>query len=184
MNFSNTILFIENMIEMVCIRKTSEADDPVVMDLIERTFRNVVGSWHLSIAEMRDSEFFIPELSLVAEMDDHRMVGHIYLIKVFINNVYPSLGLAHIAVAPEYQGLSIGSTMVEKAHQKAKELGYGSVVSLGCKRFLSKFGYQSVSDFGIHFPYGVVEDQCLIVELYPGALAEVRGMVNFPLEYM
>ena len=169
---------------MICIRKSERADYPAVMDLIKRAFQNVPGSRHLSLAEMHDSKFFIPELSLVAEIDEHKIVGHIYLIKVSINKSYPSLGLAQVAVAPEYQGLSIGSMMVEKAHQKAKELGYGSVVSLGCKRFLSKLGYHTVSDFGIHFPFGVVENQCLIVELYPGALAEVHGMVGFPLEYM
>jgi predicted N-acetyltransferase YhbS len=169
---------------MICIRKAEKADYPVVMDLIERTIRDVHGSGHLSLAEMRDSEYFVPELSLVAEFEGHKIVGHIYLIRVTINHTHPSLGLAQIIVSPEYQGLSIGSMMVEKAHQKAKELGYGSVVSLGCKRFLSKFGYHTVADFGIHFPYGVVEDQCLIVELIPGALDKVHGMVGFPLEYM
>jgi len=169
---------------MICIRKAEEANYPAVMDLIDRTFHNVPGIGYLPLREIRDSEFFVPELSLVAEIDDRKIVGHIYLIKVVINDVFPSLGLAHIAVDPEYQRLSIGSMMMEKAHQKARESGYGSVVSLGCKRFLSKFGYQEMSDFGIYFPYGVVEDQCLVVELYPGALAEVQGMVGFPLEYM
>jgi len=169
---------------MVSIRKSNDADYPQVMDITGRVFRNLQNSRHLSLAEMRGSKFFIPELSLVAEIDEHKIVGHIYLIKVSINNVYPSLGLAQIVVAPEYQRLSIGTMMLKKAHQKARELGYGSVVSLGHKRFLSKFGYQTVSDFGIRFPFGVVENQCLIVELYPGALTKVRGLVSYPLEYM
>ena len=169
---------------MICIRKANEADYPQVMDIIERAFRNVFNIGHLALAEMRGSKFFIPELSLVAEIDNHKIVGHIYLIKISISKAYPSLGLAQIAVAPEYQGLSIGSMMMEKAHQMAKELGYGSVISLGHKKFLSKFGYHTVADFGIRFPYGVVEDQCLAVELYPGALEKVSGMAHFPLEYM
>jgi len=103
---------------------------------------------------------------------------------VSVNYVYPSLGLAHVAVAPEYQGLTIGTLLVNHAHQKAKDLGYGSIISLGYKKFLSKFGYHTVADFGINFPYGVVQDQCLAVELYPGALAKVHGLVGFPLEYM
>jgi len=168
---------------MICIRKAESVDDPVVMDLYKRAFRNAPGNRHLSFTDMRDSKLFIPELSLVAEIDDHNIVGHIYLIKVTINHTYPSLGMAQIAVAPEYQGLSIGTMMVEKAHQKARELGYGSVISLGGKTFLSKFGYQSVTNFGIHFPFGVVESQCLVVELFPGALAKVQGMVSYPLEY-
>ena len=169
---------------MICIREAERADYPAVMDLIERAFRDVHENARLSLADMRDSEFFIPELSLVAEIDDHKLVGHIYLIKISINHTHPSLGLAHVAVAPEYQELSIGRMMLEKAHQKAIELGYGSVVSLGGKKFLSQFGYRKVADFGIYFPYGVDENQCLIVELYPGALSNVKGVVGFPLEYM
>ena len=169
---------------MICIRKANDADYPQVMDIIERVFRYKPYSGSLSLADMRSSKFFIPELSLVAEIDDQKIVGHIYLIKVSINRTYPSLGLAQVVVAPEYQELSIGSMLVEKAHQKAKELGYGSVVSLGYKKFLSKFGYNTVADFGIRFPYGVVENQCMVVELYPGALAKVHGLVSFPLEYM
>ena len=169
---------------MICIRKATEEDYPVVLDIIKRAYGNVPGYGYLSLMKMRDSELFIPELSLVAEKDDHKIVGHIYLVKAPINGACLSLGLAHIVVSPEYQMLSIGSMMMKKAHQKAKELGYGSVVSLGCKRFLSRFGYKIAADFGIHFPYGVVEDQCLIVELFPGALAEVHGLVDFPFEYM
>ena len=52
------------------------ADYPVVMDLIKRTFRHVQRSEHLSLAEMRDSGLFIPELSLVAEIDERKIVGH------------------------------------------------------------------------------------------------------------
>jgi len=169
---------------MIRIRKANEADYPAIMDVIKQALQNVNGYGYLSLAEIRSSELFIPDLSLVAENDEHKIVGHIFLVKVSINDTYPSLGLAQIVVAPEYQGLTIGSMLVAQAHQKAKELGYGSIVSLGCKGFLSRFGYHTVADFGIHFPYGVVENQCVIVELYPGALAKVRGIVSFPLEYL
>ena len=176
-------MLFKNSLEMIRIRKANEADYPTVIGLVERAFRNVHDSGHLSLTELRDSEFFMPELSIVAEIDGHKIVGYILLIKVSINGT-PSLGLAQVAVAPEYQELGIGTLLLNQAHQKARELGYGSVISLGCKRFLSKFGYHIVADFGIHFPYGVVQDQCLALELYPGALDEVQGLVGFPLEYM
>ena len=172
------------MIEKICIRKANEADYPQVMDIIGRAFRDEPYSGRLSLAEMRGTKFFIPELSLVAETDDHKIVGHIYLIKVFINRTFTSLGLAQVVVAPEHQRRRIGSLMMVNVHQKAKEMGYNSIVALGHKEFLSKFGYREAADFGIHFPYGVVEEQCLIVELSPGALTYVHGLVRFPFEYM
>ena len=156
---------------MIHIRKENEADYPHVMNIIERESGDVHRNRHISLAEMRSSEFFVPELSLVAEDDERKIAGHIYLIKILTHRIYPSLGIAHIVVAPEYQGLSIVAMMVEKAHQKAKELGYGSVVSLEYKKFLSKLGYYTVANLGIRFPYSVFENQCLIAELHPGALA-------------
>ena len=169
---------------MIRIRKANEADYPEVMALIKRVFWNVRGSGLMSLAKMRNSEFFIPELSLIAGTDDHKIVGHTFMIKVSIGDSCSSLGLAQVAVAPEHQGLTIGSLLVTHAHQKAKELGYGSVIALGGKSFLSGFGYRKMANFGIYFPYGVVEDQCLAVELYPGALTGIQGMVRFPLEYI
>jgi len=168
---------------MICIRQAVAADDHAIIDVVERAFQNVCcSSRHLPFEVSDDSDFFIPELSLVAEIDDHKIVGYIYLMEISIDCTFPSLGLARIAVAPEYQGLGIGSMMIEKAHQIAKELGYVSVISLGGKQFLSKFGYRTLVNFGIH--YGVFDNQCLAVELYPGAIAYVHGKVGLPLDYL
>jgi len=167
---------------MICIRKAKEADYPAITNLIEEAFRYELHGRHLSLAEMIDSDFYIPELSLVAEINNHKIIGHIYLIETSIDYTFLSLGLIQIAVTPEYQRMGIGSMMMKKAHQKAKELGYDSVIASGGEQFLSKFGYQTLDNFGIHC--GLVEDhRCLAVELYPGAMTNVRGKVAFPLEY-
>ena len=169
---------------MICIRKTDETDCPAVTELINRAFRDVRHSEYLSLTEMCGSGYFYPELSLVAEVGDHVIVGHIYLIEILIGYTYPSLGLVQVAVVPEFQGLGIGSLLVENAHQIAKELGYGSIISLGGKSFLRRFGYQSLSDFDIHYPCGIIKDGCFALELHPGALSKTHGKVAFPMEYL
>ncbi len=54
----------------------------------------------------RNLKVFIPELSLEAT-DNHKIVGHILFAKINIKdsngNQYESLGLAPMAVRPEYQ---------------------------------------------------------------------------------
>jgi predicted N-acetyltransferase YhbS len=173
--------------DMIDIRKANDADYPAIENVIERAFSRTRHSGyneHFPLTEVRHLDIFIPELSLVAEIDNREIVGHIYMIKTVIGNAYSSLGLAQVAVVPEYRQLTIGSLLIETAHQKARELGYGSVVSLGFKEFLSHFGYKALTDYGIYFPYGVVEDQCLVAELYPGALKEVKGLVSYPLELL
>jgi len=56
------------------------------------------------IAKIRKSENFIPELSIVAELDN-RIVGHILFSKIKIagDSDYESLALAPMAVIPEFQ---------------------------------------------------------------------------------
>ena len=115
---------------MICIRKTNKSDCPAVTDLISRAFQDARHCEYLSLSEMCGSGFFCPELSLVAEIYGKKIVGHIYLIEFVIGHIYPSLGLVQVAVTPEFQGLGIGSLLVEEAHQKAQEMGYGSIISL------------------------------------------------------
>lgn len=56
------------------------------------------------IEKIRKSENFIPELSIVAELDN-RIVGHILFSKIKIvgDSDYESLALAPMAVIPEFQ---------------------------------------------------------------------------------
>ena len=169
---------------MICIRKTNKEDCPAVTDLINRAFQDMQHAEYLTLTEICGSGHFYPELSFVGEIDDNKIVGHIYLIEITIGYTYPSLGLVQVAVAPEFQGLGIGSMMVENVHKIAAELGYGSIISLGGKQFLMKFGYKKLSNFGIHCPCGTIKDECLAIELYPGALTKTRGMIEFPMEYM
>ena len=166
---------------MISIRQTDKADYHAIMDLVKKAFRHERYNRRLSLSEMDNSDFFIPELSLVAEIDNRKIVGHIYLIEISIDYSFSTLGLAHIAVTPEYQGLGIGTLMMAKAHQEAKQFGYGSIISCGGKQFLSRFGYRALSDYGIH--YGLFDDHYLAVELYAGGMADVQTKVDFPLKY-
>ena len=169
---------------MICIRRSRKTDCPAVTDLINRAFMGKQHIEYLSLTEMCGSGHFSPELSLVGEIDNQKIVGHIYLIEITIGHTFPSLGLVQVAVAPEFQGLGIGSMLVENAHQVAKEMGYGSIISLGGRQFLLKFGYKTLCNFGINFPCCTIKEECLAIELYPGALMKTRGKVEFPMEYI
>ena len=181
------IILIKNINFMICIRKTHRADCPAVTDLINRAFSNKQHSEYLSLTEMCgcgcDSGHFFSELSLVAEIDNHKIIGHIYLIEISISYTYPSLGLVQVAVAPEFQGLGVGSMLVENAHKMAMDMGYGLIISIGGKKLLTRLGYQSLANFDNQYACDTTKDECLAYELYPGALTRAHKMVNFPLEY-
>ncbi len=112
---------------------------------------------------------------MVAELDN-RIVGHILLTKLKIKNdrhEFDSLALAPVSVLPEYQGKGIGEMLIKEAHEKARELGYHSIVLLGHKKYYPKFGYKQADFFGIELPFDVPKEYCMAIELTENGLAGV-----------
>ena len=73
-----------------------------------------------------------PVISLVA-VEGERVVGHILFSPVVLSeyDYLRIMGLAPMAVAPEYQRNGIGSALVRAGLKRCEELGYGAVVVLG-----------------------------------------------------
>lgn len=171
------------------IRQEENSDYQAVYKLIELAFRDMNESdhrEHFLVERLRQSEAFIPELSLVGESDG-KIIGHILMTKVEIvsdDKVVTSLALAPVSVLPEYQGQGIGGALIREAHRRAAELGYGSVVLLGHKDYYPKFGYRKAIDFGIEFPFEVPYEFCMAIELLPDGLKGVCGMVKFSKPFM
>ncbi len=166
-------------------RQETAADYQAVFALIERAFENEPMSDHQEqflVERLRKSDAFVPQLSLVAEMDD-KIIGYILLTKIQIQNKnvhFDSLALAPVAVLPEYQGQGIGGTLIRAAHDQACQLGHGSVVLLGHETYYPKFGYRPAHLFGISLPFEVPKENCMAVELIEGTLDRVSGTVVYP----
>ncbi len=138
----------------ITIRKENPEDYIAVFDLIKKAFeleRISDHKEHLLVERLRNSKAFIPELSIVAETKG-KIVGHILLTKLKIKNdqsEFDSLALAPVSVLPEYQNKGIGGRLITKAHNKAKALGYKSIVLLGHENYYPRFGYKRADNYGI-----------------------------------
>lgn len=172
----------------VIIRQENKKDHQVVFDLIEKAFKTEVYSDYREqflVEMLRKSKAFVPELSLVAEKYN-KIVGHILLTIIEITNdhqTFGSLALAPVSVLPEFQNQGIGGQLIEYAHEKAKSLGYKSIVILGHKDYYPKFGYQQADKFGIELPFDVPKENCMAIELVENGLKDVNGMVVYPKEF-
>lgn len=168
------------------IRQEQGKDAPMVYDVIVAAFTGMKESDHREqylVERLHRSHSFIPQLSLVAETDERQIVGYVLLTEVEIvsgNDVTTSLGVAPLAVLPEFQGQGIGGLLLQEAHRIAAALGYGSAVLLGHQDYYPRFGYRQAIDFGIEFPFDVPHELCMVIELQPGALAGVHGTVRYP----
>ena len=170
------------------IRKEESKDYKEVFDLIENAFENEVYTDHKEqflVERLRNSEAFIPELSLVAEMEGE-LAGYILLTKIKIRNndiQKTSLALAPVAVLKKYQGKGIGGKLIQEAHRKAKELGFDSVILLGHEKYYPKFGYKMTKNYGIKLPFEVPDENCMLIELTENALKDITGIVEYPKEF-
>lgn len=131
---------------------------------------------------IRNSSNFIPELSIVAA-EDGNVLGHILFSPIVIESqgkTVPALALAPLAVTPVRQREGIGSQLVQAGLSKCRELGHSIVVVLGHPHYYSRFGFQTASQFGVQAPFTVPDEAFMVLELQPGALRNITGMVRYP----
>lgn len=172
----------------ITIRKEEKKDFRTVFNLVEKAFEKELMSDHKEqelVERLRNSEAFVPELSLVAEIGE-QIVGYVLLTKIkIVNEAFEteSLAMAPVAVLPEFQGKGVGGRLIESAHEKAKKLGFGSVVLLGHEGYYPRFGYEMAKNYGIRLPFEVPDENCMVIELVENALQHANGTVRYPKEF-
>ncbi|MFJ8412364.1 GNAT family N-acetyltransferase [Bacillus paramycoides] len=168
---------------MVTIRQEQQNDYSKTEEVVKQAFLNEEFSdktEHELVSRIRKCDAFIPKLSIVAV--DKEIVGHIMLSKITIEQdgtSVESLALAPVSVAPSHQKKGIGGKLIAAAIEKAKELGYGSVVVLGHQEYYPKFGFKKASDWNIKAPFEVPDEVFMAMELRGTALQGVEGVVQY-----
>ena len=95
-----------------------------------------------------------------------------------------SLALAPMAVIPEFQKQGIGTKLIKKGIEQAKELGFDSIVVLGHKEYYPKFGFIRASNWSIKCPFEVPDEAFMAIELTERAFEDKAGTVKYPDEFM
>nr|WP_317333165.1 N-acetyltransferase [uncultured Romboutsia sp.] len=169
---------------MINIRVEQELDYKIVEDIIENAFLNAEFTDHQEhnlVRKLRKSSEFIPELSLVGEIDN-KIVAHILFTKINIvsnEESFESLALAPLSVLPDYQNKGIGRSLINYGLEVAKNLGYESVVVLGHENYYPKFGFKKASEFDIKPPFEVDDEAFMALELKENGLKNVSGIVKY-----
>ncbi|PGB04378.1 GNAT family N-acetyltransferase [Bacillus toyonensis] len=168
---------------MVTIRQEQKNDYRKTEEVVQQAFLNEEFSdkkEHELVSRIRNCDAFISELSIAAV--DEEIVGHILLSKITIEQdgtSVESLALAPVSVAPSHQKKGIGGKLIVAALEKAKELGYGSVVVLGHPDYYPKFGFKKASEWNIKAPFEVPDEVFMVMELRENTLQGVEGIVQY-----
>lgn len=172
----------------ILIRQEIAHDESNVFALVKEAFLTERHSDHKEqylVDRLRGSSHFIPELSLVALLND-TVIGYILLTLAGIKNksqINTTLALAPVVVHPSYQMRGIGSSLINYAHKKAIEMDYESIVLVGHQDYYPKFGYELAKKFDIKFPFDVPEINSFVLELKKDALKEISGEVVYAKEF-
>ncbi len=182
----------------VTIRPETPADYKEIVSLVLRSFREGTdysdGTDIVAlIEEIRGSEFYIPELSFVAELDG-RIVGH-FLFSRFPLSATPQGGhggaggtdvvmLAPVSVHADCLRRGIGSAMLRLGIEKVREAGLAGIIVEGNYLFYNTLGFRTSSEYGIYpvSGYPMTEPRCqMCMETRAGSLNGAGGYVVYDM---
>lgn len=165
------------------IRKETINDYPAVYTINSTAF-NRKDEARLT-DRLRLSDAFVPELSLVATLDN-KIIGAIVFTEIHVVDTHKetiSLSLAPVAVIPEQQNQGAGSQLIQYGLEKARKLGYKSVIVLGHKDYYQRFGFRPAKKWGIEAPFNIPDNAFLALELVEDGLKDVKGIVKYAKEF-
>jgi putative acetyltransferase len=119
-------------------------------------------------------------VSLVAE-EGKEIVGHIMFspVTMYGGQQFRLIGLAPMAVVPARQRQGVGAALVHTGIARCTERGFGAVVVLGHRSYYPRFGFQPSIRFGITSEYEAPAEAFMVLELQPGYLSGITGVVRY-----
>ncbi|MGN0633232.1 MAG: GNAT family N-acetyltransferase [Oscillospiraceae bacterium] len=188
------------MNKKITIRPEEHKDYKSIISLILRSFREGTdysdGTDIIALVEeIRDSEYYIPELSFVAELDD-KIVGH-FLFSRFPLSPAKEGGhgdaanteivmLAPVSVHADYFRQGIGTAMLTMGIEKVKEMGFKGITVEGNYKFYNQVGFKTSSEFNIFPTSGIPmeEPRCMMCqETYKGSLDGIHGFIVYDMYF-
>lgn len=172
--------------EDVIVRLEEEKDYRIVEKITRDAFnypdrikRGQIGCpyEHWMVHELRHRDGIL-ELSLVAQLKDGTIVGHIICSKAIVkteNRKLSVLNLGPLSVQPEYQRQGIGKALILAMIEKAKKLDYGAILFFGRPEYYPQFGFKEAVIYDISDAEGYNYPAFMAMELKKGYLKNVCG---------
>lgn len=167
----------------IIIRREKTDDIPSIREVNLSAFK---GPGEAQVVDLlRESgETFI---SIVAEIDG-QVGGHILFTPVRLatdtGETINGMGLAPLAVHPEYQNQGIGSILCEAGVEEMKDKGVPFVVVLGHSAYYHRFGFEPASKYDLRCAYEDVPTEASMIKVFqPQVLEGLSGVIYYRQEF-
>jgi putative acetyltransferase len=171
------------------IRPVKKEEYSFTEDFVYRVFRNNPNSDGITqralVKEIREKQFYIPELDLVVE-EEGSIIGHFILSKFPISNKHENevLMLSPVSVAIQRQGQGVGKFMLQAGIERAAKKGYKGIIVEGDYRYYRPFGFRTSTDFGIYASKRTLppaDEYLMAMELCANGLVAIIGEVDYSM---
>jgi putative acetyltransferase len=167
---------------MIEVREEQREDALEVRKVNERAFGQMTEAFIVDALRKNCGDL----LSLVA-VDSDRLVGHILFSPVVIECegwTISGMGLAPMAVLPEYQRRGIGTALVHAGVRALNERRCPFVIVLGHAGYYPRFGFERASRYAIRSQWeGVPDEAFMVLMLDKAAMQNVSGIARYRAEF-
>ena len=167
------------------IRREEEKDYRRVEEIAREAFWNLYfpgTDIPVVVNKLRRSSDFIKELTYVIEVNG-KVEGAIFYTnsKIIDKNKieHKVISFGPVFISPKFHRQGLGRKLITYTIEKAKEMGYRAIITLGYPYHYEPYGFLGGKRYGISMPDMNFYKGLLVLPLSEGALENISGYVLF-----
>lgn len=165
------------------IREERKREFYTVTALVREAFISAdhsTGREYKLVELLRESDAYIPKLSLVAVIDN-AIAGHAMFLRSYVGDT-EVLVLGILSVARSMRGHGVGGSLILEGQRMARKMGYPYLVVYGSNTYYPRIGYDYAYNYGIQTPEGMNKEYLMAIKLDAEA-APLDGVIQYPEEF-